>query len=157
MTLRRRCEVKPYSERMGFLGAKAGFLYLLDQQTLIGQFDRAMSTLIADLEAHQLLDKTLIVVNTEFGRPSAFDGRGGSNHQGSTFSAVLAGGGLNHCGAFGVTDELSKVPVEDPVGGPDLFATVHCARGIDPAKDIYDGDRPVPITDRGVPIEKLFG
>ncbi len=129
----------------------------LKQHILIEELDKAMSTLIMDLEAHQLLDKTLIVVNTEFGRPSAFDGRGGRNHQGSAFSLVLAGGGLNHCGAYGVTDELSKEVVENPVGVPDLFATVHCALGINPAKELYDGDRPVPITDRGVPIAKLFG
>jgi hypothetical protein len=128
----------------------------LKQHLLIEELDKAMSTLITDLEAHKLLDKTLIVVNTEFGRPSAFDGRGGRNHQGSAFSLVLAGGGLNHCGAYGVTDELSKEIVENPVGVPDLFATVHCALGIDPSKELFDGDRPVPITDRGQPILQLF-
>lgn len=128
----------------------------LKQHLLIEELDRAMSTLITDLEAHKLLDKTLIVVNTEFGRPSAFDGRGGRNHQGSAFTLVLAGGGLNHCGAYGVTDELSKKIVENPVGVPDLFATVHSALGINPAKELYDGDRPVPITDRGQPIRALF-
>ena len=128
----------------------------LKQHLLIEELDRAMSTLITDLEAHKLLDKTLIVVNTEFGRPSAFDGRGGRNHQGSAFTLVLAGGGLNHCGAYGVTDELSKEIVENPVGVPDLFATVHSALGINPAKELYDGDRPIPITDRGQPTRGLF-
>ena len=128
----------------------------LKQHLLIEELDRAMSTLITDLEAHKLLDKTLIVVNTEFGRPSAFDGRGGRNHQGSAFTLVLAGGGLNHSGAYGVTDELSKEIVENSVGVPDLFATVHCALGVDPSNELFDGDRPVPITDRGQPIRQLF-
>ncbi len=129
----------------------------LKQHVLIQDLDQAMSTLITDLQAHGLLDKTLIVVNTEFGRPSAFDGGGGRGHQGSAFSVVLAGGGLKHCGAYGVTDDLSKTPVENPVSVPDLFATVLADLGIDPAKELYDGDRPVPITDRGQPVQALFG
>jgi hypothetical protein len=128
----------------------------LKQHVLIQDLDQAMSTLITDLQEHGLLDKTLIVVNTEFGRPSSFDGGGGRGHQGSTFSVVLAGGGLKHCGAYGVTDDLSKLPVENPVSVPDLFATVLADLGIDPAKELFDGDRPVPITDRGQPVRALF-
>ncbi len=128
----------------------------LKQHLLIQELDTAMSTLIADLKAHRLLDKTLIVVNTEFGRPAGFDGGGGRGHQGSTFSVVLAGGGLRHRGAWGVTDELSKKPIENPCGVPDLFATVLADVGIDPRKELFDGDRPVPITDQGTPIADLF-
>lgn len=128
----------------------------LKQHILIQELDKAMSTLITDLEAHGLLDKTLIVVNTEFGRPSAFDGGGGRNHQGSAFTVVLAGGGLQHRGAWGVTDDLSKEPVESPCGVPDLFATVLADLGIEPRKELFDGDRPVPITDQGTPISELF-
>ena len=129
---------------------------ILNQHVLIEELDRALSTMILDLEKHKLLDKTLIVVGTEFGRPAAFDGGGGRGHQSSTFSIVLAGGGLNHCGAYGVTDDLSKEAVENPVSVPDLFATIHCAMGIDPSKELRDGDRPVPITDMGKPILDLF-
>ena len=59
-------------------------------------------------------------------------------------------------GAYGVTDELGKKIVENPVSVPDLFATIHCAMGIDPSKELEDGDRPVPITDMGKPIQALF-
>jgi hypothetical protein len=47
--------------------------------------------------------------------------------------------------------------VEQPVSVPDLHATIFAALGIDPAKELYDGDRPVPITDHGTPIAQLFG
>jgi hypothetical protein len=40
---------------------------------------------------------------------------------------------------------------------PDFHATVHCALGIDPAKELFDGPRPVPITDGGTPARALFG
>ena len=129
----------------------------LKQHLLIQELDKAMSTLITDLKIHNLLDKTLIVVNTEFGRPSSFDSGGGRNHQGSSFSVVLAGGSLRHRGAWGVTDELSKKPVENPCSVPNLFATVLTDLGINPNKELFDGDRPVPITDTGQPIKELFG
>lgn len=127
-----------------------------NQHLLIRELDRALSALIHDLEKKKLFDKTLIVVATEFGRPPEFDGNGGRGHQGSTFTMVLAGGGLKHRGAYGVTDELSKTIVDKPVSIPDFHATIHAALGIDPAKELYDGPRPVPITDGGRPIAELF-
>ncbi len=129
---------------------------IVKQHELIRDLDQSMATLMEDLEAHKMLDKTLIVVTGEFGRPAEFDGGGGRGHQGTTFSCVLAGGGLKHCGAYGVTDELSKKIVSDPVSVPDFFATIHASLGIDWGKYMYDGDRPVPITDGGQPIAKLF-
>ncbi|HEX4132375.1 MAG TPA: DUF1501 domain-containing protein [Pirellulales bacterium] len=129
----------------------------LKQHALIQELDTALAALIVDLENKGLLEKTLIVVATEFGRPAAFDGGGGRGHQGTAFSLVLAGGGLQHCGAYGVTDELAKIPVERPVSVADFHATIHAALGIDPAHELYDGPRPVPITDGGVPIAALLG
>lgn len=130
---------------------------ILQQHALIRELDSAVATLISDLESRRMLDKTLIVITTEFGRPPEFDSGGGRGHQGSAFTCVLAGGGLKHRGAFGQTDELSKKITADPVGVPDFFATVHAALGIDYTKNLYDGDRPVPITDMGQPISALFG
>lgn len=128
-----------------------------NQHLLIRELDAALAGLIADLESKKLLDKTLVVVGTEFGRPPEFDGRGGRGHQGSAFSLVLAGGGLKHCGAFGVTDDAGKKVVENPVSIPDFHATIHAALGIDPTAELFDAARPVPITDGGTPIRSLFG
>lgn len=129
---------------------------ILQQHKLIRELDTAMSTLIRDLEQKRLLDKTLIVVTSEFGRPPEFDSGGGRGHQGSAFTCVLAGGGLAHRGAWGETDELSQKIVSRPVSVPDLFATIFAAVGIDHHTNLYDGDRPVPITDRGEPLGELF-
>ncbi|MFM8274125.1 MAG: DUF1501 domain-containing protein [Gemmata sp.] len=126
------------------------------QHLLIQEMDAALSALILDLEAKKKLDTTLIVIGTEFGRPPEFDGGGGRGHQGTAFSLVLAGGGLKHCGAYGVTDDAGKTIVTDGVSVPDFHATVHTALGIDPAKELFDGPRPVPITDGGKPIRALF-
>ena len=118
--------------------------------------DTAVSTLILDLEEKKLLDKTLIVITSEFGRPPEFDSGGGRGHQGTAFSCILAGGGLAHRGAWGETDELSKKIVSDPVSVPDFFATICAAAQVDYRKNLYAGDRPVPITDRGEAIAALL-
>ena len=128
----------------------------MNQHLLIKELDIALAALVADLEKQGMLDKTLVAIGSEFGRPAAFDGRGGRGHQGSCFSLLLAGGGLRHCGAYGVTDELSKKIVENPVSIPDFHATVYAAMGIDTSKELFDGARPVPITDGGKPIAALF-
>ncbi len=129
---------------------------ILKQHELIRELDTAVATLLIDLERVRLLEKTLIVITTEFGRPPEFDSGGGRGHQGSAFTCVLAGGGLRHCGAYGRTDNLAKAIAADPVSVPDFFATIHAAMGIDYTKNLYDGDRPVPITDMGQPIAALF-
>ena len=127
------------------------------QHLLIQSLDRAMAALLDDLEEKRLLDTTLIVVSGEFGRPSSFDSQGGRGHQGKAFSVVLAGGGLRTGQAIGTTDELCNEIVGQPVTVPDLFATILAAAGCDPGETLYAGDRPVPVTDRGVPIPQLFG
>jgi uncharacterized protein (DUF1501 family) len=129
---------------------------IADQHTLIRELDHALAALTTDLRSKDLLDKTLIVVATEFGRPAEFDGRGGRGHQGSAFSMVLAGGGLRHRGAYGVTDDLSKKVLQDPVSVPDFHATILTALGVDTSIDLKDGARPVPVTDGGKPIAALF-
>lgn len=128
----------------------------LNQHELIRDLDNGVAALMDDLQEKKLLDKTLIVIATEFGRPPEFDGNGGRGHQGSTFSMILAGGGLKHQGAYGVTDGLSKKIVENPVSIPDFHATIHSALGINPSQELIDGTRPVPITDGGKPIAALF-
>jgi len=128
-----------------------------NQHLLIKELDIALSALITDLEKQGMLDKTLVALGTEFGRPAAYDGRGGRGHQGTCFSLLLAGGGLKHRGAYGVTDELAKKVVENPVSVPDYHATIHAALGINPMHELFDGSRPVPITDFGEPVTALFG
>ncbi len=129
----------------------------LNQHILIQELDKALSTLVLDLERQHLLDKTLVVVASEFGRPAAFDGGGGRGHHSKSFTVALAGGGLQNGKTIGVTDELGMSIESRPVSVPDLHATVHCALGIDPSTELYAaGDRPVPITDMGQPIRELF-
>ena len=126
------------------------------QHLLIQQLDEVLAALVLDLEQRGRLDETLVVVATEFGRPPEFDAGGGRGHHAKAFSAVLAGGGLRTGRALGATDELGKAIVERPVSVPDFHATIYAALGINPEKNLYAGDRPVPITDGGRPIREVF-
>ncbi len=128
----------------------------LKQHLLIEELDRGLAALVVDLEAKKLLDKTLVVVATEFGRPAQFDGGGGRGHHSKCFSMVMAGGGLKTGQAIGTSDDLAMNPVAEPISIPDVHATIHAALGTNPAEELYDGARPVPLTDGGIPIAKLF-
>jgi hypothetical protein len=129
---------------------------ILQQHALIQELDKALATLVIDLEKKKLLDKTLIVVASEFGRPAGFDAGGGRGHHGKSFTVALAGGGLKAGQPIGETDDLAMSIVSRPVPVPDLHATIHAALGIDPRENLYAGERPVPITDGGTPIAELF-
>jgi hypothetical protein len=128
----------------------------LNQHIMIDQLDQALAALIVDLEKRGRLDRTLIVVATEFGRPPQFDAGGGRGHYSKAFSMVLAGGGLKTGQAIGTTDELGQKILDTPISIPDFHATIYAALGIDPTRELYDGVRPVPITDHGVPVAKAF-
>ena len=126
------------------------------QHRLIEQLDQAFAALVTDLERRKRLDRTLIVIASEFGRPPEFDKGGGRGHYSKAFSVLLAGGGLKTGQAIGTTDELGKAILEHPVSIPDLHATIYQALRIDPAKELYDGVRPVPITDNGRALVRAF-
>jgi len=126
------------------------------QHRLIDQLDQGFAALISDLEKRDRLDRTLIVIASEFGRPPEFDKGGGRGHYSKAFSVVLAGGGLKTGQAIGTTDELGKKILQHPVSIPDLHATIYSALGINPARELYDGVRPVPITDNGRAVTQAF-
>lgn len=127
-----------------------------NQHVLIQQLDQAVATLIDDLEAKKLLDSTLVVITTEFGRPPEFDGGGGRGHQSTAFSSVLFGGGMKTGQVIGETDDLAKKITRRPVSIADFHATLFHSLKIDPTVELYDGDRPVPLTDHGKPVAELF-
>ncbi|MFP6612266.1 MAG: DUF1501 domain-containing protein [Pirellulales bacterium] len=65
-------------------------------------------------------------------------------------------GGLQTGQVIGATDYLGKSIVERPVSVPALHTTIYATLGIDPHKELFDGGRPVPITDGGKVITELF-
>ena len=127
-----------------------------EQHRLIRDLDQSLSALVEDLERRRILDETLVVVATEFGRPPDFDGEGGRGHQSDAFSTVLFGGGLQTGQVVGATDESGRRVVGPKTTVPDFHATVLATLGIDPTTHLQDGQRPVPITDHGKPLNRLL-
>jgi hypothetical protein len=123
------------------------------------EFDQAYAALINDLASRGLLEKTLVVVGTEFGRTPEIQeqNRAGRDHHPGAFSCVLAGGGVKGGFKYGATDGSGKKVRENHVKIPDLNATIAHALGLELTKKIQSpSKRPFTIADQGVPVLGVF-
>ncbi len=93
--------------------------------------DQPMAALLADLKQRGLLDSTLVICASEFGRTPMMQGENGRQHNAAGFTAWLAGGGVKPGVRIGATDELGLMAVEQPHPIKDLHATVLRALGLD--------------------------
>jgi hypothetical protein len=93
--------------------------------------DRVLSTLLQDLKSHGLLDSTLVVVATEFGRTPEIDEFRGRSHHPLAFTCLLAGGGIRGGQIIGKSDEKGDRVIEDKVSVHDFHATIATAMGLD--------------------------
>ena len=121
--------------------------------------DQALAALLGDLSSRGMLDSTLVVLATEFGRsPSIqFDRNLGRNHYPQAFSCLLAGGGIKGGLKYGSTDEEGREITEDMVTVPDFNATIATAMGIDiKKKAVSPSGRPFTVADDGEPVDDLF-
>ncbi len=118
--------------------------------------DQALGTLLADLERRGLLDDTLVVLTSEFGRTPKINQNDGRDHYPKAFSSVLWGGGIAGGQVYGKTDKGIEV-TENKVGVPDFNATIAYALGLPLDMVLYSATkRPFTVTDKGQPITSLF-
>ena len=114
------------------------------------KFDQALAALIRDLDQRGLLDSTLVMVTTEFGRTPKINGTAGRDHYPKVFSIVLAGGGIKRGHVHGASDPTGGEPESEPLMVPDLAATIYNQLGIDPLKTLLaPGNRPIAIVKDG--------
>jgi hypothetical protein len=126
-------------------------------QKLMGALDPALSALLDDLAARQLLDSTLVVCMGEFGRTPKINDRDGRDHHPGAWSGVVAGGGIRAGQVLGQTDATGEKVVGAPLKIPDLMATFAVRLGLDPAKTLMTPlGRPLSITDSGKPFAALL-
>jgi len=124
----------------------------------ISQMDQGVAALLDDLKTRGLLDDTLVVLTTEFGRSPQINQNAGRNHHPAAFSSVLAGAGIKGGQFYGESDEEGKYTVDNPVAVEDLNATIANALGIDITKEIIaPNGRPFRAAADGVPLFDLFG
>lgn len=130
-------------------GLKAG------HSSLCAQIDQPIAGLIADLKQRGLLDETLVVIGTEFGRTPGAQGADGRDHHPYGFSIALAGGGIKGGMAHGKTDELGFHAVEDRHYVTDLHATVLHQLGLDSRRLEIPGRKRIDL-DFGKPIHEIL-
>lgn len=124
---------------------------------LVTELDRVMSALVDDLSARGLLDHTLVVTLSEFGRTPQINASLGRDHFASAWSVSLTGCGIRGGTVFGASDEDGQTVKDDKVGAAEVFATIFQALGLDHQKEYQVGSRPVPLTDIGTkPIRAVL-
>lgn len=138
--------------------------YATLNNSLCPALDRAFSALIEDLVERSMLDETLVVAVSEFGRTprlgevtsSAGATPDGRDHWPQCYSAILAGGGIRAGYIHGASDRYAAMPIDQPVRPSDITATIYAAMGIDPSNRLRDHlNRPHSIAD-GAVVESLF-
>ncbi|MBS0265959.1 MAG: DUF1501 domain-containing protein [Planctomycetes bacterium] len=93
--------------------------------------DQPIAALLTDLKQRGLLESTLVICGSEFGRTPMLQGDGGRNHNAAGFTIWLAGGGTRPGARVGATDEIGLLAVEQPPPLRDLHATILAALGLD--------------------------
>ena len=99
--------------------------------------DQPIAALVRDLKQRGLLDETLVVVASEFGRTPLVQGKAGRDHHPFAFTILLAGGGIKGGYVHGETDEIGWSPVRDPVHVNDFQATLLHLFGLDHLRLTY--------------------
>jgi hypothetical protein len=127
------------------------------KDTLVPPMEMAFSALLDDLAERGLLESTLVVWMTDFGRTPVINAKAGRDHWPRCYSMVLAGGGIRGGQVIGESDATGADPANFPVTPADIHATVLSALGYDSKSLTFtsaDG-RPMALSE-GEPIRALL-
>lgn len=113
----------------------------------LGEFDQAFSALIGDLHDRDMMESTLVVVMSEFGRTPKINARYGRDHWGKAWSVCVGGAGIQPGAIIGATNANGTEVSERPVNHGDLFHTYLSAVGMDSAGAFDIGGRDMPVAD----------
>jgi hypothetical protein len=121
------------------------------------ELDVALSALLTDLQERGLLDSTLVVLCSEFGRGPKVNGNGGRDHHPKVFSTMLAGGGVKGGFTYGASDKGGFEVADKGVSIPDFLSTIGYAMGL-PVDEVVmsSSNRPFTIGDKGTPVMEVF-
>lgn len=119
--------------------------------------DRAIAALIRDLDRRGMLDTTMVMVTTEFGRSPKINNTAGRDHWPRVFSTMLAGGGVKRGFVYGASDALGGEVDENPVSVADFATTLYHQIGINADKELMTpGNRPIEIVAGGEVIDAIL-
>jgi hypothetical protein len=120
-------------------------------------FDQAYAALINDLDQRGMLDTTLVMVSSEFGRTPKINKDGGRDHWPRVFSVALAGGGIKRGYIHGSSDATGGDVEASALSPENLAATLYTQIGIDPESKLVTPDgRPVAIVYNGSVVKDLL-
>ncbi|MEX0727824.1 MAG: DUF1501 domain-containing protein [Planctomycetaceae bacterium] len=123
----------------------------------LGEVDRAFATFVADLAERGMLESTLIIMLSEFGRTPNINVYYGRDHWGTAWSVLLGGGGIQPGAVIGKTNENGTAVVDRQVDHGHLFHTYLKAVGVDSSGSFDIGGRDVPLADPAYsPIQELL-
>jgi hypothetical protein len=121
------------------------------------KFDKGYAALINDLDRRGMLDSTLVMVTTEFGRTPKLNKDAGRDHWPRVFSVLLAGGGMKRGSVYGSSDATGSEPDDNPLAVEDFAMTIFHQLGIDGSRKLMSpGNRPVDIVRGGQVIQDLL-
>ena len=120
--------------------------------------DHAIAGLITDLDQRGMLDSTLVMVTTEFGRTPKVNQSNGRDHWARVYSMMLAGGGIARGQIYGASDATAAEPAKDEVKLEDFLATVYHQLGIDSNQKLhaFGGTRPIEIVKDGKVVKGII-
>jgi uncharacterized protein (DUF1501 family) len=113
----------------------------------MGEFDRTFATLMDDLGDRGLLETTLVVVMSEFGRTPKINRNFGRDHWSKAWSIALGGCGIHAGAVVGKTNANGTAVTDREVNQNHLFHTYFRALGLNPDKKFYANARPIPVAD----------
>ena len=121
------------------------------------EFDRPFATLVGDMAERGMLENTLVICMSEFGRTPKINKSAGRDHWPNVACALLAGGGMPVGQVIGRTNDLAEEPIDRPIHFQEVFATIYRNLGIDIARTtITDlSGRPNYLVDGYQPIAEL--
>jgi hypothetical protein len=127
------------------------------KQGNLPNLDLTYTALLEDLEDRGLLDETLVVMMSDFGRTPQVNGAAGRDHWTYCYSVVFAGAGIRGGTVCGASDSHAAFVKDRPVRPADICATIYHCLGIDPEMTVPDrAGRPVPIAHGGKAIHEIL-
>jgi uncharacterized protein (DUF1501 family) len=121
------------------------------------EMDQALAALLEDLSSRGMLDSTLVVLCSEFGRGPKLNSNGGRDHHPKVFSTLLAGGGVKGGFVYGASDKGGYEVADKGVTVQDFLSTVGWSLGL-PIDEVVmsPSNRPFTVGDKGKAILDVF-
>ncbi len=124
---------------------------------LLPQFDMAITSLINDLTARGMLDRTLVAVLGDFGRTPKVNANAGRDHWNFCYSLMLFGGGFKKGLVYGASDRIGSHPSLNPLTPADIISTMYQCLGVSHELEIVDRlSRPQALCPWGNPVNELL-